>query len=63
MYICIMENDYLKAIASVVLPAQILDYFIVVGVEQTKTEIHISLDECNNKDLSEDIHPLQLSYV
>ena len=52
MYICIMENDYLKAIASVVLPAQILDYFIVVGVEQTKTEIHISLDECNNKDLS-----------
>ena len=56
MYICIMENDYLKAIASVVLPAQILDYFIVVGVEQTKTEIHISLDECNNKDLSEDIH-------
>ena len=56
MYICIMENDYLKAIASVVLPAQILDYFIVVGVEQTKTEIHISLDECNNKELSEDIH-------
>ena len=51
-----MENDYLKAIVSVVLPAQILDYFIVVGVEQTKTEIHISLDECNNKDFSEDIH-------
>lgn len=51
-----MENDYFKAIVSVVLPAQILDYFIVVGVEQTKTEIHISLDECNNKDLSEDIH-------
>ena len=51
-----MENVFLKAIASVVLPAQILDYFIVVGVEQTKTEIHISLDECNNKDLSEDIH-------
>ena len=39
-----------------VLPAQILDYFIVVGVEQTKTEIHISLDECNNKELSDDIH-------
>ena len=51
-----MENDYLKAIVSVVLPAQILDYFIVVGVEQSKTEIHISLDECNNKDLSDDIH-------
>ena len=39
-----MENEYLKAIASVVLPAQILDYFIVVGVEQTETEIHISLE-------------------
>ena len=37
-----MENDYLKAIVSVVLPAQILDYFIVVGIEQTKTEIHIT---------------------
>ena len=56
MYICIIENDYLKAIASVVLPAQILDYFIVVGVEQTKTEIHISLDERMNKELSDDVH-------
>ena len=51
-----MENDYFKAIVSVVLPAQILDYFIVVGVEQTKTEIHISLDERMNKDLSDDVH-------
>ena len=43
-----MENVFLKAIASVVLPAQILDYFTIVGVEQTKTEIHISLDEILN---------------
>ena len=48
-YLCIMENVFLKAIASVVLPAQILDYFTIVGVEQTKTEIHISLDERMNK--------------
>ena len=51
-----MENEYLKAIASVVLPAQILDYFTVVGVEQTETEIHISLDELPGKELSDDIH-------
>ena len=51
-----MENEYLKAIASVVLPAQILDYFTVVGVEQTETEIHISLDELPKKELSDDIH-------
>lgn len=51
-----MENEYLKAIASVVLPTQILDYFTVVGVEQTETEIHIGLDEQMSKELSEDIH-------
>lgn len=51
-----MENTYLKAIASVVLPAQILDYFTVVGLEQTETEIHISLDELPDKCLTEDAH-------
>lgn len=51
-----MENEYLKAIANVVLPTQILDYFTVVGVEQTETEIHISLDELMRKELSDDIH-------
>ena len=51
-----MENVFLKAIASVVLPAQILDYFTIVGVEQTKIEIYISLDERMNKELSDDVH-------
>ena len=51
-----MENEYLKAIAGVVLPTQILDYFTVVGLEQTETEIHISLDEVQDKALSDDIH-------
>ena len=51
-----MENEYLKAITSIVLPTQILDYFTVVGVEQTKTEILISLDELMCKELSADIH-------
>lgn len=51
-----MEKDYLKAIASIVLPSQILNYFTVVGLEQTESEIHISLDELMDKELSGDIH-------
>lgn len=51
-----MENEYLKTIATIVLPTQILDYFTIVGIEQTLTEIHIKLDEKVNKELSEDIN-------
>ena len=42
--------------AQVVLPSQILDYFTVVGIEQTATEIHISLDEVVNKEFSDDVY-------
>ena len=45
-----METEYLKAIASMVLPAQILDYFTAGGLTQTDTEIHISLDELMDKE-------------
>ena len=38
-------------LASLVLPAQILDYFLISGVEQTSQEIHISLDEKMNPKL------------
>ncbi len=51
-----MEKEYLKMLAQVVLPSQILDYFIVVGIEQTATEIHISLDEVVTRELSDDVH-------
>lgn len=51
-----MEKDYLNMLAQVVLPSQILEYFIVAGVEQTPTEIHISLDERMDDELSSDIH-------
>lgn len=54
--LCDMENEYLKAIASMALPAQILDYFTVVGLVQTDTKIHIKLDELMDKNLSEDVH-------
>ena len=52
----IMKNDYLNMLASLVLPAQILDYFLISGVEQTSQEIHISLDEKMNPELSNNIH-------
>lgn len=43
-------------LAQIVLPAQILDYFSIAGVEQTTSEIHIRLDEKMNPELSNDIH-------
>ncbi len=51
-----MEKDYLQMLAQVVLPAEILEYFSIRGIEQSATEIHISLDEkmkelcCMEKD-------------
>ena len=50
------ENDYLQALAQVVLPTEILDYFSITGIAQTATEIHISLDERMNNALSNDAH-------
>lgn len=43
-------------LASLVLPAQILDYFLISGVEQTSQEIHIHLDEKMHPELSNDVH-------
>ena len=51
-----MENDYLSMLASIVLPTQILDYFSIVSISQTSTEIHISLDEKMHPELSKDVH-------
>ncbi|WP_164071560.1 hypothetical protein [Leyella lascolaii] len=42
-------------LAGIVLPTQILDYFSIVGIEQTTGEIHISLDEKMN--------PLQQPFI
>lgn len=41
-------------LATIVLPSQILDYFNITGVEQTATEIYISLDEKMSPQLSQD---------
>ena len=53
-----MENDYLNMLARIVLPAQILDYFLISGVEQISKEIYISLDEKMNPELSKDLWQL-----
>lgn len=46
----------MNMLASTVLPAQILDYFSIVGIEQSSTEIHISLDEKMDPELSKEDH-------
>ena len=51
-----METNQLEVLARIVLPSEILNYFSVVGVEQTSTEIHIHLDELMNPSLSHDVH-------
>lgn len=51
-----MEKEYLQMLAQIVLPSQILEYFSIAGIEQTDTEIHISLDEKMNPELIKDVH-------
>lgn len=46
----------MEALARIVLTSEILDYFEIVNVEQTSTNIHIHLDELMNQDLSCDVH-------
>ena len=51
-----MNTEYLQMLAQVVLPEQILEYFTITGVEQTSTEIYISLDEKMAAELQDDAH-------
>ena len=51
-----MAKEYIKAITSAVLLTQILDCFLVVGVEQAATEIYSSLDELPDKELTDEIY-------
>lgn len=51
-----MEKDYLSMLAQIVLPHQIMDYFVISGVEQTEAEIHICLDEKMNPKLCNDVN-------
>lgn len=51
-----MEMKQLEILARIVLPSEILDYFEIVSVEQTSSEIHIHLDELMSPCLSGDAH-------
>lgn len=51
-----METNQLEVLARIVLPSEILDYFSIVSVEESSSEIHIHLDELMNTELSNDIH-------
>lgn len=51
-----METNQLEVLARIVLPSEILNYFSVVLVEQTSTEIHIHLDERMTPALSDNVH-------
>ena len=51
-----METNQLEVLARLVLPSEILDYFSIVSVEESSSEIHIHLDELMNSELSNDIH-------
>ena len=55
-YLCGMEQSQLSALAQIVLPSALLDYFSITKVESTPSEVHIHLDENVNSELSSDIH-------
>ncbi len=46
-----METKQLELLARLVLPSEILDYFSIVSVEESSSEIHIHLDELMNSEL------------
>ncbi len=46
----------LHLLAQAVLPKEILNYFEVVSVESTETEMHIGLDEKKNGELANNTH-------
>ena len=51
-----MVEKYLYQLAELVLPSELLHYFIIVKIEQSSTEFRIHLDEKMEKELSDDIH-------
>ena len=51
-----MEINQLYALASIVLPREVLDYFEIVKIKRNSTEIHIHLDEKMDRNLVDDVH-------
>lgn len=51
-----MEENYLYQLAELVLPGELLRYFLIVKIDHTSTVFCIHLDEKMEKELSDDIH-------
>src|SRR5574344_241595 len=51
-----MLDTTLLLLAKVVLPLEVLDYFSIVAIESTETEIHIHLDELMTDAIQSDLH-------
>ncbi|MCI7475465.1 MAG: hypothetical protein MSA75_03205, partial [Prevotella sp.] len=51
-----MEENYLYQLAELVLPSELLRYFLIVKIDHTSTVFRIHLDEKMEKELSDDIH-------
>ena len=51
-----MEENYLYQLAELVLPSELLRYFLIVKIEQSPTLFRIHLDERMEKELSDDVH-------
>ena len=51
-----MNESVLYNLARLVLPSEVLDYFDVIGVDSSETEMHIHLDEKMNEELRDDIN-------
>lgn len=51
-----MEENYLYQLAELVLPCELLRYFLIVKIEHSPTLFRIHLDEKMEKEVSDDVH-------
>lgn len=51
-----MEENYLYQLAELVLPRELLRYFLIVKIEHSSTLFRIHLDEKMEKELLDDVH-------
>ena len=55
-FLCLMEENYLYQLAELVLPRELLRYFLIVKIEHSSTLFRIHLDEKKEKELLDDVH-------
>ncbi|WP_027326058.1 ISAon1 family transposase N-terminal region protein [Bacteroides pyogenes] len=51
-----MEEKHLYQLADLVLPSELLRYFLIVQIDRSSSLFRIHLDEKMEKELSDDIH-------